>query len=172
VALVNCTVVGNGASLNPEGGGLYSAADVREGPIIRNTIFADNLGPPPTDGPDIFGNVQSRDYNLIESPTGFDLTGPADHNITGQDPLLGPLNDNGGATHTHALQPGSPALDGASCTDLIGGAITADQRGVARPQGTGCDVGAYELTQFKAYLPLVFTLSSRGLNRAPGLHTR
>ena len=54
---------------------------------------------------------------------------------------LGALADNGGPTLTHALLSGSPAVDTAN------GAVcpAVDQRGVARPQGAGCDVGAYEL---------------------------
>jgi hypothetical protein len=57
------------------------------------------------------------------------------------DPLLQPLGDNGGPTETHALGAGSPAVDaadGASCP-------ATDQRGVLRPQGGGCDIGAFEL---------------------------
>jgi uncharacterized repeat protein (TIGR01451 family) len=147
VVLVSCTVAGNQASLNPYGGGLYAAADVGEGPIVRNSLFADNFGPLSGNGPDIFGNVQSQDYNLVESPDGFYLAGPGDHNITGQDPLLGPLGDNGGDTQTHVLQPGSPAIDQGSCTDVAGDPITSDQRDVARPQGVRCDIGAYEFVQ-------------------------
>ena len=62
--------------------------------------------------------------------------------------MLGPLQNNGGTTETHALLLGSPAIDHipvADCTDLDGVPITTDQRGVARPQGAGCDIGAYEL---------------------------
>lgn len=55
------------------------------------------------------------------------------------DPLLGPLDDNGGPTLTRALGLASPALDHPSV-----GCATADQRGVTRPQGTGCDSGAFE----------------------------
>jgi Ca2+-binding RTX toxin-like protein len=55
-------------------------------------------------------------------------------------PLLGSLADYGGPTSTHALLTGSPAIDGVTGTCEI-----ADQRGVPRPQGTGCDIGAYEL---------------------------
>ena len=53
---------------------------------------------------------------------------------------LGPLSDNGGPTATHALETGSPALDTADPA----GCPATDQRGVTRPQGAGCDVGAYE----------------------------
>jgi uncharacterized repeat protein (TIGR01451 family) len=144
---VNCTVAHNRALLNPYGGGLYSAAEVGGGPIIRNSLFAYNVGPQSADGPDIYGNVRSQDYNLIENQYGFYLADSGDHDIIGQDPLLGPLDDNGGDTRTHALQPGSPAIDGGSCTDIAGDLIASDQRGVARPQGADCDVGAYELGQ-------------------------
>ena len=55
------------------------------------------------------------------------------------DALLGPLVNNGGPTLTHDLGEGSPAIDGA-----IGTCPATDQRGVARPQGAGCDIGAVE----------------------------
>lgn len=63
----------------------------------------------------------------------------------GSDQIVGnagvaPLADNGGPTLTHALLPGSPALDSADDTLCP----TTDQRGVARPQGAGCDVGSVE----------------------------
>ncbi|MCB0057870.1 MAG: right-handed parallel beta-helix repeat-containing protein, partial [Caldilineaceae bacterium] len=56
------------------------------------------------------------------------------------DPLLGPLRDNGGHTHTMALSAGSPAIGGGtqSCPPT-------DQRGVARPAGVSCDSGAYQV---------------------------
>ena len=59
------------------------------------------------------------------------------------DPLLGALADNGGPTQTHALLTGSPAIDAAGdcVADL---SITTDQRGISRPQGTACDIGAFE----------------------------
>jgi beta-glucanase (GH16 family) len=65
--------------------------------------------------------------------------GAADLSFT--DALLGPLTANGGPTLTHALSAGSPAIDfadGAACP-------ATDQRGVARPQGAGCDAGSFEL---------------------------
>ena len=54
--------------------------------------------------------------------------------------MIGPLVDNGGPTLTHALQAGSPAIDAAD--DAV--CPATDQRGVDRPQGAACDVGAYE----------------------------
>lgn len=62
--------------------------------------------------------------------------------------LLGDLEDNGGPTRTHALLPGSPAIEAAS-----GSCPAADQRGVPRPQGPQCDVGAYEAEPVALSLP-------------------
>ncbi len=79
-------------------------------------------------------------YNL-ESQNTCGLTDPTDHVNT--DPLLGPLLNNGGFTPTHALPFYSPAVDAAgNCS------IGVDQRGVARPQGAACDIGAYEYRDF------------------------
>lgn len=47
-------------------------------------------------------------------------------------------------TSTHAPLEGSPASDAGACTDIQSNTMAADQRGVTRPQGPGCDVGAYE----------------------------
>lgn len=60
---------------------------------------------------------------------------------------LGPLTDNGGATPTHALMAGSPAIDAvpvADCTNVTGTPILNDQRGALRPAGAACDIGSYE----------------------------
>ena len=57
------------------------------------------------------------------------------------DPKLGPLQSNGGLTDTMALVPGSPAIDAGGNSACP----ATDQRGVARPQGMACDIGAYEL---------------------------
>lgn len=58
-----------------------------------------------------------------------------------RDPKLGPLADNGGPTMTIAPAADSPARDAASAAACP----ATDQRGVSRPQGSGCDIGAYEL---------------------------
>jgi hypothetical protein len=59
--------------------------------------------------------------------------------VTVADPLLGPLAPNGGFSSTHLLQAGSPAIDAGACV------LPTDQRGVARPQGAACDLGAVEV---------------------------
>jgi hypothetical protein len=59
------------------------------------------------------------------------------------------LSENGGPTPTVALLPGSPAIDAipeASCMDADGNPLRTDERGVARPQGGACDVGAFEFS--------------------------
>jgi hypothetical protein len=56
------------------------------------------------------------------------------------DPKLGAIADNGGPTRTHELLLGSPAIDAASTPDCL----PTDQRGVARPQGSACDMGSFE----------------------------
>ena len=72
--------------------------------------------------------------------------------------ILSPLANNGGPTRTHALVPGSPALDlDATCRPDL----TTDQRGYPRPEtvGTGCDAGAFEGTKNNtAFLPAIYLL--------------
>jgi hypothetical protein len=75
---------------------------------------------------------------------------------------LGPLQDNGGPTWTHALLPGSVAIDvieEADCVDPDGLPLTTDQRDFARPMGGGCDAGAFELQQSDIDLPEGFAAS-------------
>ena len=59
------------------------------------------------------------------------------------DPHLGSLADNGGPTQTEAIPPGGPAVDAVSAGGA--GCPAVDQRGVLRPAGGGCDVGAFEI---------------------------
>jgi hypothetical protein len=58
------------------------------------------------------------------------------------DPKLGALADNGGPTQTRELLPGSPAIDAVVASGA--GCPATDQRGVSRPNGAACDIGAYE----------------------------
>ena len=74
------------------------------------------------------------------------------------DPKLDALRDNGGGglLPTHALSKGSPALDAVTtCNDLGGSPVTVDERGVARPKFSACDIGAYEWAGHAVYLPIV-----------------
>ena len=110
------------------GGGIYNDA-FGSNATIRNSIFYSNSGGEIYNAADV-ANVT---YSIVQG--GYTGTGNMD-----ADPLLGPLQDNGGFTQTMALGAGSPAInagDDASCPD-------SDQRGVTRPQGGRCDIGAYE----------------------------
>ena len=112
--------------------------------------------------PNAPGNVTTQGINLSDTaPPGF---GASD--LTNVAPLLGPLSDNGGATVTHALLAGSPALDAADG----GSCLSIDQRGEPRPadgnddEVAACDIGAYEAQSAPApiesreiYLPLVMS---------------
>ena len=85
------------------------------------------------------------------------MAGAASSNITGQDPLLGPLAFNGGPAQTRALLTGSAAIDAGQhpCMDASHSALTTDQRGFARPGGASCDIGAFEYYPPGPFLPLV-----------------
>ncbi|MDZ7734275.1 MAG: choice-of-anchor Q domain-containing protein [Acidimicrobiia bacterium] len=97
------------------------------------------------DGPDCLGDagIDSIGYNLGSDGT-CDLDQPTD--ITGTDPELGGFLDNGGSTHTRLPDAGSPLVDAipAGTDDLCDGTYGTDQRGIERPQGSGCDIGAVE----------------------------
>ncbi|HSH04603.1 MAG TPA: choice-of-anchor Q domain-containing protein, partial [Anaerolineae bacterium] len=84
--------------------------------------------------------IHRSSYNLSDDNS-CPLGGPQD--LNNADPLLAPLQDNGGQTPTHALLPGSPAVGTAVCNTLF----NHDQRGIPLPQGALCDRGAYEYNQ-------------------------
>jgi CSLREA domain-containing protein len=156
VTLSNVTITNNRADSNVnglgEGGGIYnSGGDVR----LQNTILAGNTRP--MDGPDCFGTLTSWGYNLIEhGHPDCVVVGDPTGNIFGQPSFLAPLGDNGSSTETHALLPGSMAIDGGNpggCTDHLGSPLTTDQRG--SPRVGNCDIGAFELQDelHHVYLP-------------------
>jgi CSLREA domain-containing protein len=141
--LNNSTVSGN------PGGGLHQQAGTV---VIKNTILADNggrncsfPGNSPGGGLSSLGHNLSTDNSCTPSSivrpgvTSGGLDQPTDFNNTPA--LLAPLALNApGSTKTHALLPVSPAIDagGPDCSPT-------DQRGVPRPQGAACDIGAYEV---------------------------
>ena len=167
VTIVNSTINGNTA-INWHGGAAFVTDGVFE---VTHSTISDNSAPAGTAGgffvgtfgdaaaelslsssivsnngdrncePGFFGpgavTLVSGGHNVASDASCF-LVEAGDQENT--DPLIGPLSDNGGATLTQALMPGSPAIDSA------GAAVcpAIDQRGVDRPQGGGCDVGAYE----------------------------
>jgi hypothetical protein len=132
--VANCTITGNSA---PSGGGIYNDGQSSE---ISNTIL--NAG---ALGENIFNNggtVTSDGYNLSSDDGGGYLTGPGDQINT--DPLLGPLQNNGGPTLTHALLPGSPAIDAGDPNFTP--PPFRDQRGLCfdRVYNGRLDVGSFE----------------------------
>jgi hypothetical protein len=156
VNLANVTIAANSAgspTLSGLGGGIGSAGIVR----LKNTIIAGNAvqGPFPI-GPDCWGStpITSQGYNLMQSTAGCTIAGDMTGNVTGVDAQLGPLDDNGGPTETHALLAGSPAIDAgdpAGCTDHTGTLLLEDQTGEPRTadgDGDGnarCDMGSFEV---------------------------
>ena len=142
VKLNNSTVSNNAAR-----GGFYGGGGIWSGGImtLQNTILVGNSSDFAT--ADCIGSIDSLGYNLLGNTSGCIFT-PSNGDLIGVDPMLDLLQNNGGSTFTHALLPGSPAIDAgnpAGCTDQDGNLLTTDQRGVARPQGTHCDIGAFEL---------------------------
>jgi hypothetical protein len=94
-------------------------------------------------------NKVNADHNLYWNNP--DLSGPgcygcvSDGNAILTDPLLGSLADNGGPTQTYVPALGSPAIDSGDDTACTTPAVNnLDQRGVMRPAGTHCDIGAVE----------------------------
>lgn len=134
LTLANSTVTGNSFT------GVWNSsgsASIQMG----NSIIAQN-GSGGCGG--IVSVVVSSGYNLESGDTcGLAASG----DLINTDPLLGPLADNGGPTFTHALLTGSPAIDAGNpsgCTDDAGTPILTDQRSFPRPEGTACDIGAFE----------------------------
>ncbi len=144
LTVTSSTISGNAARV--EGGGL----DIFDNaPAIRNTIVAVNRAPA---GPDVSGVGASQGHNLIGDGTG--ATGFGDSDLVGTaanpiDPLLGPLQDNGGPTPTQALLPGSPAIDAGDDAFSPG---PYDQRGPGYPRIVNgiIDIGAFEAEQAMA----------------------
>jgi hypothetical protein len=132
----HCTVICNtNWPLYPDQIGVLSAGVF----YSRNSIFAAYFS----------GVLSSEGNNLIQTTSGCSIAGVQTGNIYGKDPLLGPLQDNGGPTWTDALLPGSPAIDAGSSA----GGPALDQRGIHRPQGLAPDIGAFEFE----YAPPVLT---------------
>jgi hypothetical protein len=148
VNLYNSTITANSAG--GAGGGIRN----NDGTVrLTNTILASNTAGTNPDCTDSGGKtITSQGHNLVGDVTGCTFsTGTGDLMGTASSPIvpnLGPLQDNGGSTKTHALLTDSPAIDaGDPATPGSGGFACepADQRGTSRPQGDACDIGAFEL---------------------------
>ncbi len=162
LTLTNATFSNNSSS--DKGGALFISRSNSPNPILKNITFANNAA---ANGNTIYNSAPDFDNGSMTiqnsilwtdgTNTGAQIVNegsayvvisdsiveggyPGGTNILTDDPLLGVLGDNGGYTQTIPLLPGSPAIDAGNDTDCA----TTDQRGVARPQGAACDIGAYE----------------------------
>ena len=146
-SIVNSTIANNdGGTRSTEGGGLLAS----EGTIsVENSIVAatpsKNRSPANAD-PRTAGTAASR-LSATTSRARADCAFTATGDLKNIEPgfLSSGLQDNGGNTDTLALEATSPAVD--AIASGAPGCSATDQRGIARPQGTGCDIGAYELFQ-------------------------
>jgi CSLREA domain-containing protein len=157
LTIENSTITGNSCGGNGSAGGIFNNTNA---PILVNSIVAGNTAA----RPDLSGSFTSGGHNLIGDATGSsgfsdgvngDQVGSSASPI---DPLLDALTDNGGPTFTHALLPGSPAID--SGDNAV--APATDQRGSGFPRivhGT-IDIGAFELCE---PLPLITSSIGSGL---------
>jgi len=145
LAISSNTITANAANRN--GGGLCRLVGTT---AVANTIVAGNNALQP----DVAGAFSTSGSNLIGkigTATGFTAASDKKGTVASPlDPMLGPLQNNGGPTFTHALLSGSPAVNTGNSP------LAADQRGTARPQSTGDDIGAFELA-----VAGIFTISGR-----------
>jgi hypothetical protein len=143
LTLTNVTVTANRANI---GGGLFVYPNGGSLWLLHNTLIGGNFrGATGTTRDDVHGPLNAGgDYNLIGDGSGMTgLQNGAGGNLVGSasvpiDPLLGPLQDNGGPTETMALEAGSPALNAGDPGQLG----VPDQRGVVHSGGV--NIGAYQ----------------------------
>lgn len=171
VLIINSTFSNNSATT---GGTLCNLPRGTRTPpmILKNSILANGGS-----GGNCFGdwNLTSGGFNLSDDNTCADFLaelGDRNNVPAGLDPEG--LQGNGGPTKTIALLPTSPAIDAipaGACTDAAGEANASDQRGIERPQGFACDIGAYEFqTPAQATQTLIDKVRRLGLPR--GLEKR
>jgi len=142
-----------GANTSFSGGGTIAAYGDGGAPIVGvgNAILWGDAGPAGNEELLVVGDVFLQFANSIVMGSGGSASWNPAFGIDkggnlALNPLLGPLQDNGGATPTLLPASGSPAIDnGVDIICTAGPARGRDQRGVARPQGAHCDIGAVEV---------------------------
>ena len=165
LTIMNSTVSGNSAG--SRGGGLVNSntcplgLHCGSGPAaltLNNSLIAGNQANFAPEMENISSVVNANNFNLFGTNGKAGVTGftPGPSDIVPDVPLakiLGPLQNNGGSTQTHALVDGSPALDAgdpSGCRDIQGAVLSTDQRGFARHVDSNndgaarCDIGAFE----------------------------
>jgi len=141
LALTNVTISGNSAS--GFGGGIF---DYEGHLTLTNVIASGDSGYSEIWCDHAAGGSASGQNNVI-----WPFAGGSGcyYSYSTVDPLLGSLGDYGGSTQTLPLLPGSPAIDAGDDAVCAAAPVNnLDQRGVARPQGAGCDIGAFESRGF------------------------
>ncbi len=169
LTISNSTITNNTAS--QDSGGISKDGSTIN---LRNTILAQNIDLDSPFGftPDCSGIISSLGYNVVGNSNGciFNST-TGDQVGTNSNPIntkLGPLDDNGGSTFTHALLSGSPAINaGNPATPGSGGnaCLATDQRGVTRPENTACDIGSFEGLLSGQF---IFTYTAKNNTSLPG----
>jgi hypothetical protein len=141
VSLLNVTFASNSVAAGSTAAAGYFLPDALGASIamtngvvaLTNSIFCAAVGQT-----NFYGPITDGGHNISTDVSPAFTSATSRKNV---DPLLGPLTDNGGFTPTVALLPGSPAIDAGDDSACP----ATDQRGVARPKGASCDVGAFEL---------------------------
>ncbi len=140
--IVNCTFSNNSVSLKGVGGGMFVNAGTAR---VLNSIFWDN-----GNGQFVANAGLSTLVHCVVQGWTEGESRIVSNAVFSGDPLLAPLADNGGPTRTHALGEGSPAIGAGfpAGERTVGGSPvvipSVDQRGYARPNGTGVSIGAFE----------------------------
>lgn len=126
-------------------GTTFGAGGIDGNVTLFNSIVAGNTRAITSEYRDCSGSLSLYGLSLFYDVTNCTFIGTGQAGYFGPLDSLGPLQDNGGSTWTHALFPGSYAIDTGDntlCADYP--TYNLDQRGVTRPQGSQCDVGAFE----------------------------
>jgi hypothetical protein len=187
--VANSTITGNsalgGSNAAGQGGGVYNSSTLT---LLNDTIASNRVSGTGSTGSDLYndGGTVTATNTIVSVGTGADNCATANsgtitdggHNLdsgtscefapasSNKDPKLGALANNGGPTETMALFMGSPAIDAGDDTVCAAVPVSAqDQRGVTRPQGAHCDIGAFEVL---VPIPTTTSLSASGTSATCG----
>ena len=147
--LANVTIAGNTANADRSGGGSGGGVFNRDSATLNvdNSIIANNAdlitGSLFSVLNDCGGTIVSLGFNIVTHATCTIVGGHLTDAV-----VFGPFQFNGGPTKTLALLPGTGGIDAGNpggCTDRLGAPLETDQRGLPRPAGAACDLGAYEV---------------------------